>query len=79
MAETLYVGTLDTPHFSFVGIAKNESALRIQFSKAWAKHQKDRGNFYVSNWKDWRDCLSIQPLKVGEVARDGSLLIEVKE
>jgi hypothetical protein len=71
MAENICVGTLTTRSFSFMGIAKNESAMRIMFSKAWKLHCNQTDMPY--NWAEWKDDLKIQWIKSGEVSRDGSI------
>jgi|WetSurMetagenome_2_1015567.scaffolds.fasta_scaffold00049_40 hypothetical protein len=69
MADTTCLGVLETRSFSFVGVAKNPSALRILFSKAWKKHCEDCGMPY--NWGEFKDDLVIYKLPMNTVCRDG--------
>ena len=69
----IWIGLLDTRHWDFIATGNTENECRINMKKAWAVHCERCG--IAENWHEFEDGLQCHEIKIGQVLRDGYIIL----
>ena len=69
----IYIGILDTRHWDFIATGYTEDECKANMKKAWAIHSQRCK--MKNNWYEFKDSLQCHELKIGQVLRDGDILL----
>ena len=75
--QKIFIGELETYHFDFLSTGYTEEECRQSMRKAWRAHCRNCG--VPDNWKEFEDGVNCTEMYIGEAARDGSVIYEVKK
>ena len=72
----IWVGLLDTRHFSFITTYRSKNACRKNMRLAW-KIYCERCDI-ENNWYEFEDAVEYEEIEFGQVLRDGFIIKENK-
>ena len=75
--KTVYLATAESRNFSFQAVGSTKQSANLSLLRGLKLHA-EQYDLDPEWWKEWAD-ISIEPLTLGEVYRDGSHMKEVTE
>jgi hypothetical protein len=75
--KTIYLARAESRNFSFQAVGSTEQSANLSLLRGLKLHGKQY-SLDAGWWEEWAD-ISIEPMTLGEVYRDGSQLQEVTQ
>jgi hypothetical protein len=75
--KTVYLARAESRNFSFQAVGSTKQSANLSLLRGLKLHGKQY-NLEAGWWEEWAD-MSIEPMTLGEVYRDGSQLQEVTQ